>query len=230
MVRSVTGSPPPPNAPNATPLLRTFVSSMPKNTLRDSPRSSECITSCLVAWSRASTTIAAAAARTQAWRAVMRRSIAADQARHEEADEVERDHGDHRREVDRGGAHPHRRDDPPEQGEPRVGDLRDEAEEDVEPAVVRDRPEVAHQDADEDQDDVDRDQRADVVGDVDAVDRREERCHRPAAASTASEKALRTPPRSRAARPRAVEPPGDVTRRRRPSVSSPDSRSTAAVP
>src|SRR3954470_16749874 len=205
MVRSVTGSPPPPNAPNATPLLRTFVSSMPKNTLRDSPRSSECITSCLVAWSRASTTIAAAAARTQAWRAVMRRSIAADQARHEEADEVERDHGDHRREVDRGGAHPHRRDEPPEQVEPRVGDLRDKSEEDVEPAVVRDRPEVAHQDADEDQDDVDRDQGAHVVRDVYTVDRRD---HLPAAASMASENALRTPPRSRAASPRAVVPPG----------------------
>src|SRR3954452_14759359 len=117
MVNNVTGSPPPPNAPNATPLLRTFVSSMPKNMLRDCHRSSECITSCLFAWSRASRTSAAAAARSHAWRAVMRCSIAADQARHEEADEVERDHGDHRREVDRGGAHPHRRDDPPEQVE-----------------------------------------------------------------------------------------------------------------
>src|SRR4051794_41560484 len=89
---------------------------MPKNTLRDSPRSSECITSCLVAWSRASRTIAAAAARSHAWRAVMRCSIAADQARHEEADEVERDHGDHRREVDRGGGPPPPRGESPGKG------------------------------------------------------------------------------------------------------------------
>src|SRR5205823_3712719 len=100
-------------------------------------------------------------------------------------------------------------------------------QEDVERPVVRDAAEVAHQDADEDQHHVDRDQRADVVGDVDAGDRGH---HGFATASTASENALRTPPRSSAARPRAVDPPGEVTRRRSAAVSKSCSRSTAAVP
>src|SRR4051794_6650149 len=150
-----------------------------------------------------------------------------DQRRDHSTQQDESERRDHRCEVERCAADAHGRDQTPEQVEPRVGDLGHEAQEDVERSVVGDAAEVAHQDADEDQHHVDRDQRADVLRDVDAIDRRD---HGFTTASTASENAARTPPCSSAARPRAVEPPGDVTRRRSASVSKPLSRSTAAVP
>src|SRR4051794_12027322 len=202
---------------------------MPKKTLRDSPRASECSTSCLVAWSIASRTSAAMAARSQAPRALIAAPARStrDQRRDHAAQQDEHDYRDHGRQVERRRPHPDRRDEAPEQVQPRVRDLRDEAQEYVERAVVGHAADVAQEDADEDQDHVDRDQRADIVRHVHARDRRD---HLPTTASTASEKAARTPPVSSAASPRAVDPPGEVTRRRSASVSCPLSRSTAAVP
>ena len=55
-----------PSAPNATPLLRTYVRSRPRKMLRCSSRSTEATTICFVAWSTAATAAPTNAARRHA--------------------------------------------------------------------------------------------------------------------------------------------------------------------
>ena len=70
------------------------------------------------------------------------------------------------------------------------------------------------------QHDVDGEQRADVVGDVAAGHGGDDhRAGSPQTRSIAAPNAARMPARSSASRPRAVEPPGEVTSRLTASVS-----------
>src|SRR5690606_1850333 len=84
-------------------------------------------------------------------------------------------------------------------------------------------------DADEDQDDVDQEQRRDVIGDVAASDR-EHGAHRnrSSEAATAASIAASNPPRSSAFRPASVAPPGGATAA--PIASGSRTRSSSAVP
>src|SRR3954451_126639 len=165
------------------------------------------------------------------WRRSSPARLPRDRVDHQRPHDAEDDDRHNRAEVDRPGADAEHRDEAPEEVQVRVRDLADEVQDRVEPGVVRDAREPAHQHADEDEDDVDEEERVDVARDRVAGGGDDR--HRGLAfttASTASENAARSPPRSSAASPRAVEPPGEVTRLRRPAVSSPCSRSTAAVP
>src|SRR5205823_7215720 len=90
--------------------------------------------------------------------------------------------------------------------------------------------EQRREDVGDDEQRVDPDEGPDVAGDVLARGGQDER-HRPSTTAVmASANALRTPARSSAASPRAVEPPGEVTSRRTRSVSIPRARRSSAVP
>src|SRR4051812_7596268 len=128
MVRSDTSAPPPANAPNATPVLRTFVRSMPKKTLIESPRLIDEIAICFVIWSSAMNSAAAMAARRHA----SSRFIAAGPAARpwvSALDEIYEDPADNRQDqdrhdraqVERARPDPNHRDDPPEDVQVRVG-------------------------------------------------------------------------------------------------------------
>src|SRR5215213_7620560 len=210
---------------NATPVLRTLTSRIPSTRSSPSPRAMLPSTSALVTWSHAITMTATASMRAHA-RPID--GLSADEVHDDPADDLQHDDGDDRAEVERAEL----RDEPPEDPQVRLADVAEEGQHRVRPARVGDaaaeREQQVGQDVDEDQDRVDEDHRAHEVGDV-SPRRRQDR-HRPPSrtASSAFENAVRRFPRSRASRPRAVEPPGDVTSWRTVSVSR--SSSSAAVP
>src|SRR5919202_308151 len=167
-------------------------------------------------------------------RAEPHRGSALDEADEEATDDVEHEDRDDRAEVDRA----ERRDEAPEDRQVRLADVAQEPEDRARPPRVRhspaEREEHRAQDVGDDQERVDLDHGLDVAGDVVAhrgEDEAVERAH-PALrmASIASENAARRPPRSSASRPRAVEPPGEVTPRRTASVSYSRRRMSSAVP
>src|SRR3954452_12458253 len=169
MVRSDTRAPPPANAPNATPVLRTFARSTPKKTLIESPRSIEAIAICFVTWSSVTKSAAAIAARRQASARVTFGSPV-DEIDEDAADDRQHQHRDDRAQVERARPDANHRNDAAEEVQVRVGDLGDELQEGIEVAVVWNACEPRHQDADEDDHDVDREQGPEVVRDVHACE------------------------------------------------------------
>src|SRR5256885_1253100 len=123
-VSTVINAPPPASAPNATPLLRTFVRSTPKKTLILSPRSTEWITICLVAWSSARNSSAAIPPRRRGSR---QRSgegpPALDRAHDEPAHDRQPQHRHDRAQVEPARTEPHHRDEAPEDVQVRIGHL-----------------------------------------------------------------------------------------------------------
>src|SRR3954447_7623588 len=152
-----TSSPPPRNAPNATPVLRVLVKSRPRKTLTLSPRRSDSTAICLVAWSSATTTPAVAAALAKP--AVAGLISAVDEVDHDAAHDEQHEDRDHRAEVERPRPDPQGRQDAAEEVEVGVGDVLDELEHRVERRVVGDAGDPGEDDPDEDQDEVDEQQR-----------------------------------------------------------------------
>src|SRR4051794_36681841 len=136
-VSTVTTAPPPENAPNATPVLRTLVRSRPKKTLTLSPRSIAWMAICLVSWSSARKTAAASAARRHAAAAVTA-ALARYKIHDDVADDRQHQPRHDRAEIERARPDAHHRDDAPEEVQVRVGHLAHEPQEQVEEAVVRD--------------------------------------------------------------------------------------------
>src|SRR4051794_30251986 len=207
----------PDRTPNATPLFLTWTMFTPRKTEFSSPTATLLWTSALVTWSRATTAASSSAARPY--------DLPADGIGHEPPDEEQHEDRNDRAEVEPA----HLREDPAEQVEIRLGGVAQEADDRAGRPAVRD-PRAGHlgpaeQDVGEDDDPVDGDQRVDVVGDRAAGVGDD---HHPRfTASIASMNALRRPACSRASRPRAVDPPGDVTSRRMASVSPPRARSSS---
>src|SRR5262245_28953994 len=192
-------------------------------TSTSSPRSMFEAASCFVAWSTATTTPAVAIAQAGPPRLTTPGSGAPpNQAGHDRADEDQHDRRDDRAQVECARPHPHHRHEAPEQVEIRVRDVADELEERREIAVVGHPRDPAHQDADEDQDEVDDRERRDVVRDIAARDRQVEP-HRVASttASTAARVTSRRPVSSSAISPFSVVPPGVATHARSAGPSYP---------
>src|SRR6201996_6504996 len=232
-VRIRTNAPPPAKKPKATPLFWTWTRLMPGRNLCTSPMRMPLTTARLVIRSMTNTAAMTPIARANAARRAARALTttespdtgaltcsALDDTDQERAHEVQDDDRHHRREVDR----PQRRDEPAEQPQVGLGAVAQEVHGGVAQPSGRhphtEREQQVEQDVDEDEDDVDLEQRAHVAGDV-----------RPGGGecdhqfvtlqtrSIAAWKAARTPERSSASRPRAVDPPGEVTSRRTVSVS-----------
>ena len=128
------------------------------------------------------------------------------------AHDEEHDQADHRAQVEAEAAAADRRDDPPEEVEVGVGRLGDEVEHRPQRRVVGHARDPRDQHPDQDQDDVDEEERRDVVGDVLAGDREQDHPRiLSSEARTAASKASRAPSRSSASSPASVLPPGEVT-------------------
>src|SRR5829696_1733676 len=130
-------------------------------------------------------------------------------------DDEEDDDRDHRTDVDCHAASAERRDHPSEEVQIRVDHLMDEVDGRPQPRVVGHPRDPGEQHPDEDQDEVDEEERADVVRDVNPREREEGGHLRTFArdASTAASSASRILCSSSAFRPASVIPPGDATAR-----------------
>ena len=136
-----------------------------------------------------------------------------DQADDEPCGTNEHDDPDHRAEVEREAAPADRRQEAAEEVQVGVGRLGDEVEDRAQPRAVGHPRHVGDQDVGEDEDDVDDEERADVVGDVAAAERQRgsSAASSPATPRTAASKASRAPSRSSASSPASVLPPGEAT-------------------
>ena len=149
---------------------------------------------------------------------------APDQADDDRARDEQHDGRDDRAQVEREAAASDRRQYAAEEVEVRVRDVVDEADHRAQRRVVRDARDPAQQDPHEDQDQVDEEQRVDVVRDLVPADGGEHEGHLAAlafstTASTAAPNAARTLYSSSFATPAAVTPPGEVTARRSDTAS-----------